>query len=122
MDAHRVLRDVYYRFGFDKLPQQYYIYFGLSITLIYLISYIINKDENLIKNASFRQKMKSLEALSYQLCANSEESKEEIEKIKQRIEIFSKQTAFRLDMQNAEQKKITDLITNLKEEIEQFYE
>jgi len=111
MDAHRILKELYYNLGINNIPELYfYIGFG-TISLIYAISScIFYEREDLIKSNVFRKKIKDLDALTSKLCEVVED-----------LEVASKQATFRLDMQSSEQKEIRFIVGKLKEELDKFY-
>ena len=99
-----------------------YIYTGLGFLFLlsYIFGYILtyNKPEDIIKKYSLKTKVQDLESLVGKLCERNEYVEKEIDTIKEKHEIFSKQATFRLDMQSVEQKQIREIITNFKQVLE----
>jgi len=121
MDAHKVLKEVFYQLGINDISI-YSNYIYAFIAFISLLSYIFSfkkQEYSLINVSALKKKVKDLEALTSQLSAT-------IEKLEEKQEINEKQNSFRLDMQSAEQKDIRMLmgkLTNSMEHIVQnFYE
>ena len=122
MDAHRVLKEVFFQFGVKDITQYanyIYISTGLIILLSYLISFKRKEEYSLINLSALKRKVKDLEALTSQLSSS-------IENLEEKYEINNRQTTLRLDLQSEEQKQIREISNNLTKSIEQiiqnFYE
>jgi len=122
MDAHRVLKEVFFQFGVKDITQYanyIYISTGLIILLSYLISFKRKEEYSLINLSGLKRKVKDLEALTSQLSSS-------IENLEEKYEINNRQTTLRLDLQSEEQKQIREISNNLTKSIEQiiqnFYE
>ena len=126
MDAHKVLDKVFQYYHIYDIPK-IYIYSSLSaIGVFYLILYIFStvsykKEDDLITVNALKKKIKELQALNDELCEANIQFRETLNNVEQKLEVFSKQTTFRLDMQSAEQQQIRSIVNKTITEIDKFY-
>ena len=113
MDGHRVLYEVFSALGLNM--DKTFLYLGVLCITGIVYAFTQRNEENLMRIAPLKQKVKDLEALTAQLCSS-------VEKWENNFEVYNKQVTFRQDMQSAEQKEIRIIINKLTEAISQFYD
>ena len=117
MNAHKVLKEVFFQLGVTDISQYVnYIYGG--VVVITLLSYLIsfNKQEfSLVDLSALKRKVKDLESLTSQLSVS-------IENCEEKHKISNNQTTLRLDLQSEEQKQIREINNKLTKSIEQIIE